>query len=233
MNDIIVIDDFYPDPDSVVNYALSQKFGHNENANWPGKRPKKLDNNSDFFLSFSNLLKNKTNVDVSNYDLETSFHKTYIFSPFKNSPLNSGFVHTDLYKEYFIDGKKTSAGVVFLNKKPIKSSGTSFYKLKNYTNNISDPSTNKKFADLRGEYDYYFDVYKNMLYSSYIPKPNHAIDIIKIKDKFDDLFEKIHEIDNVYNRLILYNSNYFHSASNLFCNNFDPRLTQVFFMSEK
>ena len=72
-----------------------------------------------------------------------------------------------------------------------------------------------------------------MLYSSYIPKPNHAIEIIKLKDKFGDLFEKTHEIDNVYNRLILYNSNYFHSASNLFCNNFDPRLTQVFFMSEK
>ena len=233
MNDVIVIDDFYPDPDSVVNYALSQKFSSNIDSNWPGKRPPKMDDNCDIVISFLNLLKNKTNVDVFNYDLETSFHKTYIFSSFKNSSLNSGFVHTDLYENYFIDGKKTLSGVVYLNKKSIKSSGTSFYKLKNYTNNISDPSTNKKFADLRREYDYYFNAYKNMLYSSYIPKPNHAIDIIKIKDKFDDLFEKTHEIDNVYNRLILYNSNYFHSASNLFCNDFDPRLTQVFFMSEK
>jgi len=44
-------------------------------------------------------------------------------------------------------------------------------------------------------------------------------------------FEKTLEFKNVYNRLVMYDGEYFHRESNFFANEYEPRLTQVFFIN--
>ena len=42
MYPITVVDDFFSEPDKIVDYAMQQEFFPSENGRWPGKRSKFL-----------------------------------------------------------------------------------------------------------------------------------------------------------------------------------------------
>ena len=51
------------------------------------------------------------------------------------------------------------------------------------------------------------------------------------KKLVESKFEKILEVENVYNRLVIYDASYFHTASHFYVNDFEDRLTQPFFIT--
>lgn len=205
---ISCVDDFYSNPDEVREYALSldyKKIG----GDYPGERTEYLDSlNIDFFRSFTSRLFSLYfdfyYTEVS-WTVLTSFQKTYPYENDKFSHLNSGWQHTD--DEHFI-----AAGVIYLNKVSDLDGGTSFYRLK-------DPSQNHIF-------DYNI---RNKLYNNEEINKQEYINQIK---NHDSHFEKTLEVKNVYNRMIMYQSDIWHKESNFYVNNFEPRLTQIFFIKE-
>ena len=53
---------------------------------------------------------------------------------------------------------------------------------------------------------------------------------LKNKEIADSKFEKVIEVENVYNRLVFYDSTYFHTVNHFYVNDFEDRLTQPFFI---
>ena len=178
IQDIIVVDNIFKDPDSVVNFAktlqyFTQEEHPAEKSYWSGIRSRSIslidkkiwkDLTGDvIFKSLAHTMGfNKTfTVDVS-WDVAMFFHQLR---------------EEDKYQDswYHIDPKLVYAGVVYLDKNP---------------------------------------------------KPNSGTLIIK-----DDKTKV--EIDNVFNRLVLYRSDYYHSALGGYGKTIDDsRLTLTLFFKE-
>lgn len=209
---ISCVEDFYHNPDEVLEYALSLEYG--KYGIYPGYRTKPLHTlNKNFFDEFCSKLFSLffdyqyCNV---NWVVTTAFQKTCHFYDKTDSVLNSGWIH--------LDSSCVAAGVIYLNKKSNLESGTTLYRPK------------------------YKDLYKKCLsdrtdYGDYSPRikfyANESIDIEEYKKRkleHESLFEKTLEFNNVYNRLIMFDSSCWHKESSFIANEFEPRLTQVFFI---
>ena len=240
--DIWYLDNFYDNPDHVRNCALTSNYINEKNNSYPGIRSEgmysdkewKNKNLKDFYFYFLNTLNEKISLFNVNdcLNISTSFHKISVISNNLKSYLNTGYIHVDLL-DYRFKNKKTFAGLVYLNKTVNSNSGTSFFKLKSSsteTPKIIDSNNFELFNSSFGEYDYefLFNEYIN-LYNPFLKRKywNHYL---KNKQFVDSKFEKITEVQNVYNRLVLYDSTYFHTASHFYANNFEDRLTQPFFI---
>lgn len=199
---ILCVDDFYSNPDEVRDYALSLEYEKVE-GNYPGERTKHLDLlNIDFFKSFTTRL---FSLYFDFYYTEVTWSVLTSFQkiyPHKNSLLNTGWQHTD--DDHFI-----AAGVIYLNQISDLDGGTSFYRMKNSSQKLDYNARNKFYK-------------------------NQSIDeeeYIKKIQKHDSYFEKTLEVKNVYNRMIMYQSDVWHKESNFYVNDFEPRLTQTFFIT--
>lgn len=135
---LIIIDDFYDDPDSIRDIALSceyfedkkslgYKFG---NAPWPGKMSKKTHAPSWVDVKISKLL-NKNIRQLRQID-------TGAFRISKEGTQSSNMLHADSAESTYY------AGVVYLNKNKEDTPGTIFYKQKS-TN--SDRAINQAHLD--------------------------------------------------------------------------------------
>jgi len=211
-----------------------------------------------FYLKFLNLLKQKIDIfNIDNFfDIETTFHKIWNFSNNFDSILNTGFIHIDLLESSII-GKQTFAGLVYLNKKTCPNSGTSFFKMKctqkdkikitecdNFElfNSLFKEDDIKLFHsrfdniidnDKEINYEFFFKNYAK-IYNSPFPKfikKKYLNEFLNYKKIVDSKFDKVVEVENVYNRLVIYDSNYFHTASNFYIDDFQTRLTQPFFIT--
>lgn len=250
-DDVLYIDNFYENPDEIRDFALSLPYTRNKDTSYPGIRTRmisqdrkdlRVENCNDillkkYYYNFLDLLKEKCNLfDVDKSHIETGFHKIQIFSNDLDSPLNTGFIHTDLLAHRF-RGKKTFAGLIYLNKITRLNSGTSIFKLKNSPKHhlkITDGDNQELFHnmfanDCEMDYNRIFDEYVRLYNSSFV-KSKYLDEFIDYKNLVDSKFEKIFELENVYNRIVIYDSSYFHTSSNFYVNNFEPRLTQVFFI---
>lgn len=240
--DIWYLDNFYDDPDQVRNLALSVTYESFGNSSYPGIRCETMelnkkceDNNlNNFYSYFLNLFDKKISILRNvEFDIQTSFHKIPVIHSKFNSVLNTGYIHTDLLEYIQKTNKKTFAGVIYLNKDASPNSGTSIFKLKG--------TKDKKIKLIEGDnfqlfessfegYDYenLFSEYTN-LYNPFI-KRTHWNYLSENKQFVDSKFEKVLSIENFYNRLVLYDSTYFHTASNFYVNDYEDRLTQPFFI---
>ena len=201
------VDDFYNDPHKVRDYALSLDYC-NEDGNYPGVRSKSLHKINPYF--FDNFCKKIFslfyNFDYENlkWKVETSFHKIY---PYEDQDLNVGDIHQD-------NLSGVVSGLIYLNPDSLLDSGTSFYRLKKNQilteENLEDKTNLKK--------KFFKEKENPNLFKKHFQKHNSK-------------FEKILEVKNVYNRMIVYPSNIWHGQSDYRMNN-EPRLTQVFFVHE-
>jgi len=202
------IDKFYNNPLSVVNLASSLEY-FDTHGSYPGKRTKPLHLVSEeFFNVFTEKLFSvffdyeKYRVD---YKVITCFQKIIPFTNKKDDILNSGWIHRD--------NGIVGAGVIYLNENSFTKSGTSFYTLNN-SNDIS------------------IDIDWSLRNNFYLGK-NEDIEKYKSeKIKYESLFEKNLEVGNVFNRLVLYDSNIWHKESSFWNEDNVPRITQVFFIMD-
>ena len=118
-----------------------------------------------------------------------------------------GWVHSDVGENYF-------AGVIYLTPNAPLSAGTVMYK----------PVDNNLDFSL---YNSLQSVKKDV----YVGKTNDLEEFKKAREKNNSLFYKTIEVSNVYNRLVMYPVNEFHSENKLFgTTKDDARLTLVFFV---
>jgi len=206
----LCIDDFYHNPDQIRNFALSLEYSK-QPGNYPGLRTKPLHEiNPHFQNSFcSKLFSLFFNYDAElvEWNVTSYFQKIYPYSEDKNSPLNSGWYHEDSYGE-----STAGAGVIYLNPYSNLDAGTTIGSIV--------PNCNINNEDYE---------WRNNLYAENpIDKKEYQHKIIEHNSKFN----KTVEFKNVYNRLILYDSSYWHKESNFFANETEPRLTQIFFIDK-
>jgi hypothetical protein len=204
---VICIDDFFENPDLIVNYALSVDY-INKGKNYPGKRS--LDINVINKDLANNIIKKFLSVFYDENLVENIIKKELIktnmyFQKISNeyNKLGSGWTHTDT--------PCISSGVIYLNKNPFADSGTTIKEIKK---NI----TSNKLAD-----NY---LIRNKLYSDIIPE-NYEEKYLGHESNFEDSIV----FKNKYNRMIMYSASLWHKQSNFYMND-SERLTIAFFIND-
>jgi len=213
----LCFDDFYNDPDSVRDFALSIDDYSNKSGFHPGLRSKMLlqyderfcKNSINKFLS----LFDDWGLAGATFDCSTMFQKIWRFSSDCNDPVNTGWIH--------IDDNVDIAGVVYLDPNPDINNGTSFYYPKFLQSGYNDV--------LKGDTPEYERIFGNKTDRCFIDDINWFRKNIIINNK---QYELTMEIKNCYNRCIAYSGEQFHTQSNYWMSNEDDfRLAQVFFIS--
>ena len=200
---ITIIDNFYSNPDQLVDLAEKQIYEPSENGAWPGTRSVKnlneIDEDLFFFFSKSILSIFYPPEYKIGFDIVTCFQKISPRHDNKFHPKNMGWIHNDgcLF-----------GGLVYLTKEPEKDTGTSIYTEKNtyFKYNYEDSVVMRK--DYLDELDMSDEEYSK-----------------KHEQTFESYYETV-KIENVYNRCILFGGNNHHAAQTF---GTKERLTQVFF----
>jgi len=201
---VIVVDNFFNDPNKVRNFALHQEFKRDETSNYPGLRTDCLSviepNLYNEFLKKFFSIYYDFRFEQINWIVEARFQLT-------DNHFDSGWVHYDN------DGYSSSkiAGVIYLTPNAPLNSGTSIYKEKN---NVLIPSINAQA--------------KHHHYHS----NGNSEELKKLKEQEKEQFDETINVSNVYNRLISYASGEYHAPQNSFGQDNDARLTLVFFVTK-
>lgn len=179
---VIVVDDFYRDPNEVRNFALKQDF--KVRGNFPGKRSKSF-LNENLKQSIETILYPYAGkvVNWREEEFTGSFQIT--------NASDRSWIHTD--------GSCNWAGVLYLTPDAPLTSGTGLYKRK-----ITNSQTTLSFES----------------------------ETLSCFEPYDlSRWELVDEIGNIFNRLVLYRGNLWHSALNFFgSNDIEGRLFQTFFI---
>lgn len=198
------IDNFYNDPLSVVKLASSLEY-FDTHGSYPGKRTKPLHIVSEEFFNIFTEKLFSVFFDYEsyrvNYRVITCFQKIIPFTNKVDNILNSGWIHRD--------NGIVGAGVIYLNEKPTTKCGTSFY-------NLNDGDDVPVDWSLRDNF--------------YLGKNKEVDEYRNKKIEYESLFERTLEVGNVFNRLVLYDSNIWHKETSFFTDDGYPRITQVFFI---
>ena len=184
---ITIVDDFFEDPDAIVEMANALKYYPPDRGNWPGVRTKQLHVVEERFYNYFgekvHLLFHDSKPEY--WNMETQFQKIQPFSEDQYDPLNRGWVHQD---------NCVFGGIVYLNKNPSPDSGTSIYKTTSGYGFQEYPDEIRMKEKLyRGEEidpDEYREAWKKV-HAQYIPTVR---------------------VENVYNRFVLFNNKTHHGV---------------------
>jgi hypothetical protein len=202
-----VIDGFFDNPYSVREYGL--KMAQNldvdcKNVAYRGKRSKCLSEIHP--LLFDNI---NRKILSSFYDLgkENISWKSEIKYQLTDESFDDGWVHTDQYRPSLL------TGIIYLTPNAPLECGTSLYWPKNLAaNQLHDQVKKDGNRDIELRRSVHYD---------------------KCRKENNDQFEKILTVNNLFNRLFIFDSHYFHCADRFFGNTEDnSRLTLVIFMTE-
>ena len=198
---VTIVDNFFEDPDAVVEMANNLKYYNPNTGNWPGTRTKQLHVEDDrFFNMFGTKIHNLFYESPPEYwNLQCHFQLINPFCDDKYSKKNRGWVHQD-HDTWF-------GGIVYLTKNPESDTGTSIYKSKNGW-------SFQKQEELK---------VKERLYKT------EFLDDNEYEQAFDammDQYEETVSIANVYNRFVLFNGTTYHGVQTF---GTTPRLTLNFF----
>jgi len=186
---LMILDNFYENPDEVRNFALQQEFIIT--GNFPGKRTLRAFGINKMYEKIQSYFKQFDYKIIDFFDKDIENRGNCAFTISTSNDKAKTWIHIDSG----INDENTynMAGVLFLTPNPPSNSGTVFY-----------------------EFDNNSEYKKDLSYDKY------TYDITKWK--------KIDTIGNVYNRLILFNAERYHSINNLFgTDKYNGRLTQNFF----
>jgi hypothetical protein len=205
----LCVDNFYKNPDEIKKFALEQTF-QKSNGNYPGERTETIDSLSpEIFDGFCQKLFSayyNFQYNPISWEVETYFQRIPAFTEDPNDIINKGWIHADTEASIM-------AGVIYLNQNEDTNSGTSLFKPYDFHYESSDTFEEEhalKKCFFRGE-DVDLDAYRKLL------QKNH------------DAYRETARFNNVYNRLVCYDSLVHHRA-NQFGSPNEDRLTQVFFV---
>jgi hypothetical protein len=207
---ITIVDNFYEDPMSVREYALTQTFSR-KNMPWPGTRTDPLSTiNPEMHSTFEQKILNLF-FNLKTDTIESDFLIEFQLIPEK---YEEGWVHVDTGVSF--------AGVVYLTPGAPTNAGTSIYE-----DNDPDPKIKHLKPHPQG-----FELQQKM---NFYNDKDVDIDVYrKTRDEHNNQFNKTIDVGNVFNRLVVYPGEYCHRESKMFGT--DPtnsRLTQVFFAKIK
>lgn len=199
MYPLVIIDNFYDDPDAIVNIAEKQEYSSSPDGRWPGKRSSGMWNfdRSLYVYTCEKILKVFSDNLPSYWNFETYFQK---ITPFQD-PFNTGWVHPDRGVGHF-------GGVIFMNKNPDENTGLNIYRAKNgyYHEHEEDMLVKQK------------------LYSGENVSPDQYVNSY---NRLHSQYECTIEIKNVYNRMVLFNNQTLHGVQSF--GHSQDRLTIPFF----
>ena len=198
---ITIVDNFFEDPDGIVEMANELRYYTPNTGNWPGQRTKNLHvEEPRFFTYFGNKLHLLFYETVPEYwNLQCHFQMIHPFCDDKNSKKNRGWIHRDIDTWF--------GGIVYLKKDSEPNTGTSVYKVKKGFSHQYAEEIEQKEALYRSE---------NVDDAEY----NKAYDAMR------DQFEETVTVANVYNRFVMFNGNTHHGVQTF---GTTPRLTLNFF----
>jgi hypothetical protein len=198
---IIVQDDFFEDPDAIVELANSVDY-HDGSSAWPGKRTDHLQEvNQRFFDYFTGKVFSAFGLVPSGAQMEATFQKIIPFSKDKWDIKNRGWVHVDAANSVVF------GGIVYLNKNADKDTGTSIYRPKEgfYYDHPEERKMKRKLY--AGE---------DVTDEEYAEKYN----------SYNDQFEETIKVDNIYNRFFAFPNTAWHGVRTY---GTEERLTIPFF----
>ena len=200
----LCVDNFYSDPDKVREFALAQTYTKPDNGVYPGKRTSELVNlDRTLFDSFcQRLFSIYYDLRKSEVDLEIST-SFQLVEPYENDAQS-------LKNRGWIHVDSRGvvfAGVVYLTPNIDGNCGTSLYQL--IDESLFDTSSAKE--------DYYLHSIDNDFDGAWA-RTNSA-------------FKETARFNNVYNRLISFDSETFHGINSFYTDK-EPRLTQPFFVTK-
>lgn len=200
----IIIDNFFPDPTSVRNYALSIEHWHKDDGlTWPGIRTNSIHTfNQEYHDALAwNIYNSLPRHITLKYN---GFSKFYGMFHIVGQEYGSGWVHDDGTDLDF-------AGLVYLNPKAPKDSGTSIYHM------ITDKL--EHFGDE-----------ERIIKKKFLANPEMKDEYTDLQNKRASQFIEVTSTQNVYNRCIIYDAYAWHCAGKYFgTTKEDSRLTLVFF----
>ena len=186
---ITIIDNFFDDPDKIVEFGNQQKFYPTTDGRGPGSRTLPIEQINDDFRR--HLVAKLSEVMFTHYSdcegmaITTSFQKVDPFHEDQYHKKNRGWVHKD--------HKCQVGGIVYLNRNPEKDTGLSFYKFKNgFYVEKSELSQAKEALYLGKDID--DETYE------------------RCWDLLHDEFVETMKIEHVYNRCIIFNGSSYHGV---------------------
>lgn len=197
---VTCVDNFFNDPDSIRQFALSLDYHKVSDGRWPGLRTDNLSLIApSFYHTFCQKLFSLT-YNVKKEPLQADLILQFALIDPKELTINQGWVHQDGCRY---------AGIVYLNPNISTDSGTSIFKKINYV-----------YDDSNGE------IKQRLYLGSKDPGDLEGL------EEHNSNFQNTIKFGNVYNRLIAFDANQYHSIDSFGSNNDDPRLTIVFFANE-
>lgn len=206
----VCVDNFFENPNLIRNFGLSLPKNPHKGGAWPGERSVEL-HNIDLGLNTAILLKVFSvyfDLRYENIEWESSsvcFQQVKKYSNNLNDVKNQGWIHQDYDMSF--------AGVIYLTPNIDPNCGTSLYDLKE--------NEKENFVTYERQYD------KHLFYQG--EKINEELYKTNYEKHINKFIEKT-RFQNIYNRMICYDSKEFHRANSFF-NEGDDRLTIVYFVN--
>ena len=181
----LIVDNFFEQPDKIIDCSLNLEYGVSDDGSWPGVRSNFLHLvNQRLFEYISKKITYIFYDSYPTYNYSINFQKVNPFSDNQYDKKNCGWVHSD---------ESNFGGVIFLTKNPDEDTGLNIFNLKNGFYSITDEETKIKRKHFLG--GYVDDTTYNEVYDSYHKQ-----------------FEETVKIKNVFNRLVLFNRNTYHAV---------------------
>ena len=201
----ICVDDFYSDPDSIREWALTLDYDPciKAGGTWPGRRTESLHRiDPVFFDQFCRKIFSLY-IDVEQPGPEwrvlTQFQLIDSYDSDSRSKKNTGWIHYDTGAIF--------GGIIYLTPNINENCGTSLYKqVKEYNGNENLLAKQRFFKEG------YSDDYEERM----VEHESHFLETIEYK--------------NIYNRMISFDSYTAHRANSFYSTT--PRLTQIFFIEK-
>jgi|TARA_B100001094_G_scaffold124851_1_gene120731 hypothetical protein len=198
----IIYDDFFEDPDKIVEYANTLDYSEN-NSNYPGIRSNLLHEiNPDLYSYIAHRIIKIFYPDSKTCGFESlmGFQKINPLHIEKYNNKNRGWIHRDINSQF--------GGIVYLNKNPEPDTGTSIYEPKRLDNLF---------------YNGYSNEIKNKFYrGEEVSDDEYEMGFTSTEDNWKETVK----VENVYNRLFAFNGRSWHGVKTF---GSDERLTLVFF----
>lgn len=225
----IIQDNFFDDPDDIVEFANMQTFVPGTRGLWPGKRANiiSLQQGNNTYTKFTRIVMDRmkeigrfsvlppqTQLNSQaklNFKVQMSFQS---ITPHHSEPdhiLNRGFIHHDHAKSDTDESITQMTCIVFLNQTVNTMCGTSLYRTNLEADDVYTATDLKKHVNLHSSL------------------PNNSNDLPDLQRHYDQ-FQETLRIYPVYNRLVTFDSRLWHGATCLHTGTNEPRLTLVVFI---
>ena len=204
----VCVDNFFDNPDSIRNFGLNLKKQPCPNGDWPGERSQEL-HTIDIELANSLLLKILSSYfdfrynDIKWGGSSITFQQIKKYSDDKHDTKNKGWIHQDFNFDL--------AGIIYLTPDIDTDSGTSLFNAKD-NNFLKNARLSQKHLLFKNE---------NINDDSY----NQSY------EKWNNNFIEKTRFQNIYNRMISYDTQEFHRANNYF-SDVEDRLTLAYFVRD-